>query len=60
MNSNNSLIKVRKNSGELVDFDVEKLKIALARSGADEAHIEEVIVEVEKTFEAFSFVFGFC
>lgn len=39
-------IKVRKNTGELVDFDMNKLRAALARSGADNDHIESVVKQV--------------
>lgn len=46
MTSEDNPIKVRKNTGELVDFDVSKLKNALRRSGATEAVIEPVIRQV--------------
>lgn len=39
-------IKVRKGSGEYVDFDIEKLRSALARSGADIAQIESVLQRI--------------
>ena len=43
MASDNIPIKVRKNTGELVDFDMTKLRAALARSGADNEQIESVL-----------------
>ncbi len=39
-------IRIRKNTGELVPFDVEKLKNALRRSGARDKEIEKVTEEV--------------
>jgi len=44
-----SNIKVRKNTGELVPFDVEKLKNALRRSGAKEKEIPRVIEKVRSS-----------
>lgn len=44
-----SIIKVRKNTGELVPFDVEKLKNALRRSGATEKEIPRVIEKVRSS-----------
>lgn len=35
--------KVRKYSGELTDFDIEKLRISLGKSGASDIEIEEVL-----------------
>ncbi len=38
--------RIRKNTGEYVDFDIDKLKAALTRSGASGPEIEAVIKEV--------------
>jgi hypothetical protein len=43
---NNLDIKVKKNSGEIVQFDVEKLKSALYRSGAKKEEINCIISEI--------------
>lgn len=40
-------IKIKKYSGELIDFDVEKLKYSLSRSGASEIEIEEVLDKMQ-------------
>ncbi len=42
-------IRVRKNTGELVPFDVEKLKTALRRSGAGEKEINSVVEKVKSS-----------
>lgn len=47
MEKQNTEIKVKKNTGELVPFDESKLKEALSRSGAAERDIERVSKEVE-------------
>jgi Holliday junction resolvase-like predicted endonuclease len=47
MPSSENTIKVRKNTGELVDFDEEKLREALSRSGATRDDINEVISQVK-------------
>ncbi|MFH0761739.1 MAG: ATP cone domain-containing protein [Bacteroidota bacterium] len=44
-----SVIQVRKNNGELVPFDVIKLKEALRRSGAGEIEIEAVALQVQSS-----------
>jgi hypothetical protein len=36
-------VKVRKKTGEIVDFSVDKLKNSLKHSGADEQNIEQII-----------------
>jgi len=41
-------IKIRKYSGELVDFDLDKLKISLRRTKANERLIENIILSVQK------------
>jgi len=46
MPSSENTIKVRKNTGELVDFDEEKLRDALSRSGATTDDINRVIGQV--------------
>ena len=43
-----STIKIRKYSGELVDFDLEKLKKSLRRTKANEALIQNIILDVQK------------
>jgi hypothetical protein len=43
MNQPEAPVKVRKSTGELADFDLNKLRNALSRSGAGEAQIEKVI-----------------
>jgi len=40
-------IKIRKNNGEVVDFDIRKLRSALERSGATDAEAEAVTQEVK-------------
>lgn len=45
-NSHENLIRVRKNTGEYVGFDIDKLRNALARAGADESEIEAVVEQV--------------
>lgn len=35
--------KVKKHSGELTDFDIEKLRLSLSKSGASDIEIEEVL-----------------
>jgi hypothetical protein len=35
--------KVKKYSGELTDFDLEKLKLSLSKSGASDIEIDEVL-----------------
>lgn len=49
MTQHEAPIKVRKNSGELADFDLNKLRDALSRSGAGEALIEKVITRVQSS-----------
>ncbi len=46
MSIETSTLRVRKNSGELVPFEVDKLRAALRRSGASEPHINQVIQQV--------------
>ncbi len=46
MPSGNNPIKVRKNTGELVDFNVNKLRNALQRSGAGSEEVDSVIEQV--------------
>lgn len=48
MSIDNSIIKIKvlKYSGELVDFDISKLKSALIRSGASESDIENIILDI--------------
>jgi hypothetical protein len=41
-------IKIRKKTGEIVDFSVEKLKKSLKHSGADEQSIEQVVGYVSR------------
>jgi len=48
MTEANSTLKVRKNDGELVHFDINKLNEALRRSGASEQHIKMVDLRVGK------------
>ena len=48
MDKNNVDIKVRKNSGEVVLFDIQKLKSALYRSGAKKDELECIISEISK------------
>ncbi len=40
-------VKVRKRSGEFVDFDIHKLKSSLARSGADDSQIDAVVMHIK-------------
>lgn len=40
-------IKVRKYSGELTDFDIERLRISLSKSGASDIEINEVLEKME-------------
>ena len=40
-------IQIKKHSGELTEFDVEKLKYSLSKSGASEIEIEEVIEKMQ-------------
>ena len=40
-------MKVRKNNNEIVDFDINKLKSALLRTGATDDNIEKIISEIE-------------
>lgn len=49
MTQHETPVKVRKSSGELDDFDLNKLRDALSRSGADEAQIEKVIKGVRSS-----------
>jgi Holliday junction resolvase-like predicted endonuclease len=49
MSSQVKTIKVRKNTGELVDFDINKLRNALARSGANNHEIEKVITQIQSS-----------
>ncbi len=42
-------IQVRKNTGELVAFDIQKLKDALRRSGAGEDEIEAVALQIQSS-----------
>jgi len=46
--SNHFNIKVRKATGEIVDFSVEKLKNSLKHSGADDATIERIIEYISR------------
>jgi Holliday junction resolvase-like predicted endonuclease len=46
MSGETNSIKIRKKSGEVVDFDVNKLRNALERSGATEKEIRDVILKV--------------
>ena len=48
MKNNNVSINVRKNNGELVPFDQNKLFEALRRSGASKEHINLVEQQVRK------------
>jgi len=48
MDNNNTVIKVLKNSGENVDFDINKLKSALYRSGAKHNEIDDIINAILK------------
>jgi hypothetical protein len=41
-------IQVIKSSGELVEYDRDKLKSALLRSGADKANLDKIIKLIEK------------
>lgn len=36
-------MKIIKNSGDIVDFDQEKLKKSLFRSGANEQNVEQIV-----------------
>lgn len=49
MTQENLSIKIRKKSGEVVDFDVNKLRNALERSGATEQEIRTVILQVRQS-----------
>lgn len=49
MTAANGEIRVRKNTGELVTFDLQKLKEALRRSGAGEIEIETVALQVQSS-----------
>lgn len=49
MPSDNNPIKVRKNTGELVDFDVNKLRNALQRSGAGKDEIGSIIQQLKES-----------
>ena len=42
------MIKIRKNDGELEDFDPNKLKFSLLRSKASEELSEEIIEHIQK------------
>jgi len=46
MSGETNSIKIRKKSGEVVDFDVQKLRNALERSGATEKEVRDVILKV--------------
>lgn len=46
MDNNNINIEVLKNSGEVVLFDIKKLKSALFRSGAKQHEIDNIITEI--------------
>ena len=45
----NNKVKIRKYSGELVDFDMEKLKRSLRKSKVSEAVIEDIAVKIENS-----------
>ncbi len=46
MDNNNINIQIKKNSGEIVLFDINKLKSALYRSGAKQSEINTIIAEI--------------
>lgn len=47
MNSEEQVIRIRKKNGELADFDAQKLRSALRRSGAVDSEIDAVIGKVK-------------
>lgn len=49
MASQGDIMQIRKSSGELVPFDIEKLTNALRRSGASENEISKVVGEVQSS-----------
>jgi len=49
MNTRQTSIKVKKNNGDLVPFENEKLKRALRNSGASENEVHQVVLQVEQS-----------